>query len=69
MVMRALLSILLLFMGLPNEGLAEEYETARIERRDEYRGIMRALETDRDSSVAHDLPDGVREAIEAWTKG
>jgi hypothetical protein len=69
--MRALLGILCLFAGDPADGIAEEFESTRLERTEKYRAVLAEIAVDPDLSVElvpQDLPDGVREAVEAWTQ-
>jgi hypothetical protein len=69
--MRAILSILCLFAGLPADVVAEEFEATRLEKAERYRAILAAIAADPALSVERkpsDLPDGVREAVEAWTQ-
>lgn len=67
--MRALLSILCLLWGAPVEG-PEELEDIRQERKSECRAIV--MDASLGGAVAiepplKDLPDGLAEAVEAWT--
>jgi hypothetical protein len=73
--MRALLSILCLFMGAPDDGVADELKTARDDRADEYRAVLSEIsfETAPEANASerpapHDLPESIRNAIEAWTR-
>jgi hypothetical protein len=68
--MRVLLTVLSLISGSPDDVTAEESQRARIERTDEYRAVLAEIATRKVSSMpprSHDLPDAIREAIEAWT--
>ena len=69
--MRALLSILCLFAGLSDDGFAEEIESRRQQRAEQYRAILAEIAVDPAFSgeqTPHDLADDVREALEAWTR-
>jgi hypothetical protein len=68
--MRALLSILCLFAGLPADSIAEEFEATRIERTEHYRAVLAEIAANPAPSGEQkpcELPDGVREAVEGWT--
>jgi hypothetical protein len=68
--MRALLTMLCLFSGSPEEAATDEVQLARLERTDHYRDVLAEIAIDTDISGGlqlHDLPAGVREAIETWT--
>ncbi len=69
--MRALFSIFCLFSTLSGGGIAEELDAAQQERTEQYHGVLAEIATDKAFSVTplpHDLPDDIREAIEAWTE-
>jgi hypothetical protein len=60
-----------LFAGLPADDL-DGFEARRIARTENYRAVLAAIAADPAHPRAqrpYDLPDGIREAIEAWTKG
>jgi hypothetical protein len=68
--MRVLLTMLCLFSGSPDEAAADEVQRARLERTDHYRDVLAEIAIDKDISgelQPHDLPAGVRKAIEIWT--
>jgi hypothetical protein len=68
---RALFSIFCLFSNLSGRGIAEELEAAQQERTEQYHTVLAEIAPDKSFSVTplpHDLPDGIREAIEAWTE-
>ena len=68
--MRALFSIFCLFSNLSGGGIAEELEAAQQERTEQYHAVLAEIAPDKALSVTplpHDLPDDIREAIEAWT--
>ncbi|HEV2564729.1 MAG TPA: hypothetical protein VGU19_06565 [Microvirga sp.] len=66
--MRAILALLCLFSGLPDDTSAEGYDTAQ-EKTETYRVLLSELASPGtpDSKAATDLPDGLKQAIEAWT--
>jgi hypothetical protein len=69
--MRALFSIFCLFSNLSGGGIAEDLEAAQQERAEQYHAVLAEIATDKAFSVTplpHDLPDDIREAIEAWTE-
>jgi hypothetical protein len=69
--MRALFSIFCLFSTLSGGGIAEDLEAAQQERTEQYHTVLAEIATDKAFSVTplpHDLPDDIREAIEAWTE-
>jgi hypothetical protein len=69
--MRALFSIFCLFSSLSGGGIAEDLEAAQQERTEQYHAVLAEIATDKALSVTplpHDLPDDIREAIEAWTE-
>ena len=69
--MRALFSIFCLFSSLSGGGIAEDLEAAQQERTEQYHAVLAEIAPDKAFSVTplpHDLPDGIREAIEAWTE-
>jgi hypothetical protein len=69
--MRALFSIFCLFSNLSGGGIAEDLEAAQQDRTEQYHAVLAEIATDKALSVTplpHDLPDDIREAIEAWTE-
>jgi hypothetical protein len=69
--MRALLTMLCLFSGSPDEAATDEVQRARLERTDHYRAVLADIAIDTavfEEMQPHDLPAGVREAIDAWTR-
>jgi hypothetical protein len=69
--MRALFSIFCLFSSLSGGGIADDLEAAQQERTEQYHAVLAEIATDKALSVTplpHDLPDDIREAIEAWTE-
>jgi hypothetical protein len=70
-MMRVLLTLLSLLCGAPDDLTADEFQQARIERTLQYRTLLAEIAPDRVLSglpQPRDLPDDVREAVEAWTK-
>ena len=67
--MRALLAIVGLCFHLPKPA-SDEVEAARVARADHYRSVLSAISAENITErilAVHDLPDGLRQAIEAWT--
>lgn len=67
--MRAILALLCLFTGLPDDASGEGCDAAQ-EKTEKYRAFLSELassETTPDGKTAIDLPDGLKQAIEAWT--
>jgi hypothetical protein len=66
--MRAILALLCLFSGLPDDTSGEGFDTAQ-EKTETYRVLLSELASTGtpDSKAATDLPDGLKQAIEAWT--
>ena len=67
--MRALLGLLCLFCGAP--AAMAGAEASRLARTAEYRAVLSEIAAARavpDEPLSHDLPDGLREAVEAWTE-
>jgi hypothetical protein len=70
--MRALLGILCLFSCAPAATASERADAARLARAAEVRAVLSEISDKRDPSDglrSHDLPDDLREAVEAWTRG
>ncbi len=68
--MRALLGILCLFSCAATA--SERADAARLARAAEVRAVLSEISDKRDPSDglrSHDLPDDLREAVEAWTRG
>jgi hypothetical protein len=66
--MRALFSLLCLFCASPADRADAAFEEARRGRMAEYQTVLSEILADqRASESARGLPEGVREAIEAWT--
>ncbi len=67
--MRAILALLCLFSGLPEDASAEGCDAAQ-EKTEKYRAFLSDLAssgTMPDGKATIDLPDGLKQAIEAWT--
>jgi len=67
--MRAILALLCLFSGLPEDASGESYEASQ-EKTEKYRAFLSELASSRtapDGRTAIDLPDGLKQAIETWT--
>jgi hypothetical protein len=71
--MRALLGLLCLFSTAPAFAAGARCEDAlRSARTEEVRGVLAEISADRPDAASRatsDLPEGLREAIEVWTKG
>lgn len=67
--MRAILALLCLFTGLPDDASAEGFDAAG-EKTEKYRALLSELASSRipsETRVSTDLPEGLKETIEAWT--
>jgi hypothetical protein len=67
--MHAILAILCLFSGLPDDGPADGFDAAQ-EKTERFRALLSELAPSRtgpDTKAATDLPDGLKQAIENWT--
>jgi hypothetical protein len=67
--MRAILALLCLFSGLPDDASAEGFDATQ-EKTEKYRAFLSALAasgTTPDIETATNLPEGLKQAIEAWT--
>ncbi|WP_114943672.1 hypothetical protein [Microvirga calopogonii] len=67
--MRAILALLCLFSGLPDDASAEGFDAAQ-EKTEKYRSLLSELASSGTSpgiEMATDLPEGLKQAIEAWT--
>jgi hypothetical protein len=70
--MRAILAIVCLFCGSPDDLSAEGYDGAQEPKAERYRALLSELASSRTAPEAKapiDLPEDVKEAIEAWTQG
>ncbi len=66
--MCALLSLLCLLWGSPPECVSSEHEEACLDQRAEYRAILSEISAGRAAEAPpRDLPEDLREAVEAWT--
>jgi hypothetical protein len=69
--MRAILALLCLFGGSPNDGKAETFDAGQEPKVERYRALLSDLAASSTSSANNtpiDLPEGLREAIETWTR-
>jgi hypothetical protein len=67
--MRAILALLCLFSGFPNDASAEGFDATQ-EKTEKYRAFLSELAasgTKPGFETATDLPDGLKQAIETWT--
>ena len=68
--MRALIGLLCLFSGDPAASVGGDADEARLARSAEVRAVLSEISARSpapNDSIPHDLPDGLREAVEAWT--
>jgi hypothetical protein len=68
--MRALLAALCLFCGSAVDVAVEEFDAAQRPKVERYRVLLSELTASGEPmaiKTATDLPDGLKEAIEAWT--
>ena len=69
--MRAIFALLCLFCSLPNDVTAESFDAGQEPKVDRYRALLSDLAASSTSSAIKtpiDLPDGLKEAIETWTR-
>jgi hypothetical protein len=68
--MRAILALLCLFCGLPDDATAEILDTGQESKAERYRALLSDLASSTDPAITTpiDLPEGLREAIETWTR-
>jgi len=69
--MRAILALLCLFGGTPNDGTAETFDAGQEPKVERYRALLCDLAASNTRSAINtpiDLPEGLREAIETWTR-
>ncbi|MBA1157135.1 hypothetical protein [Microvirga mediterraneensis] len=67
--MRAILALLCLFSGLPDDTPAEGFDATQ-EKTEKYRAFLSELAsagTPPGIGTATDLPEGLKQAIDAWT--
>jgi hypothetical protein len=67
--MRAILALLYLFSGLPEDASTEGFDGNQ-EKTEKYRALLSELASSGTTpgiATATDLPDGLKQAIEAWT--
>jgi len=68
--MRAILALLCLFCGSPDDVMAEGLDTVQQPKVDQYRAFLSELasfSTAPKVEAPIDLPEGLKEAIEVWT--
>lgn len=68
--MRAIFALLCLFCGSPDDAAAENFDASQEPKVERYRTFLSELASSNRVSRAAapiDLPDGLKEAIEAWT--
>ncbi len=68
--MRAILALLCLFCGLPDDVTAESLDAGQEPKVERYRALLSDLASSPNLAMKTpiDLPEGLREAIEAWTR-
>ncbi len=69
--MHAILALLCLFCGLPNDATAESFDTGQEPKVERYRALLSDLAASSTSQAIKtpiDLPEGLKEAIEIWTR-
>jgi hypothetical protein len=69
--MRVILAVLCLFYGSPGDIAAEYYESTSEPKVERYRALLAEISSSGAASEHRtliDLPEDLREAIEAWTK-
>ncbi|MGO4524829.1 hypothetical protein AB4097_08175 [Microvirga sp. 2MCAF35] len=67
--MRAILALLCLFSGMPDDASAEGFDAGQ-EKTERYRSLLSELASSGTTpgiETATDLPEGLKQAIEAWT--
>ncbi|HEX2555383.1 MAG TPA: hypothetical protein VHL98_16915 [Microvirga sp.] len=70
--MRALLGFLCLFSCTQAASAAQRLDDARTARTAEVRAVLSEISAKReaaDEDPSHDLPEDLRAAVEAWTRG
>jgi hypothetical protein len=69
--MRAILALLCLFGGSPNDGTVESFDAGQEPKVERYHALLSELAASSTNSAIKtpiDLPEGLREAIETWTR-
>ena len=69
--MRAILALLCLFCGLPDDVTAESFDAGQEPKVERYRALLSDLAASSTRTAIKtpiDLPEGVKEAIEIWTR-
>jgi hypothetical protein len=69
--MRAILAVLCLFWGSPDDATAEGYDAAQEPKVERYRALLSELASSRttlETKIPIDLPEGLKESIEEWTR-
>ena len=68
--MRAILALLCLFCGSPDDVMAEGLDTVQESKADQYRAFLAELVSSTPIPTVDapiDLPEGLKSAIEVWT--
>lgn len=68
--MRAILALLCLFSGSPDDPAAESFDAGQEPKVERYRSFLTELASSSAAPAAEtliDLPDGLKQAIEVWT--
>jgi hypothetical protein len=68
--MRAILALLCVFCSLPNDARVESFDGGQEPKVEWYRALLSDLASGTNSAIRTpiDLPEGLKEAIEAWTR-
>jgi hypothetical protein len=69
--MRAILTLLCLFCGLPDDVTAGSFDVGQEPKVERYRALLSDLAVSSTGSAIKtpiDLPEGLKEAIETWTR-
>ena len=69
--MRAIVAVLCLFWGSPDDATAEGFDAAQEPKVERYRALLSELAPPRmapETRTPIDLPEGLKEAVEEWTR-
>jgi hypothetical protein len=69
--MRTILAVLCLFCGSPDDVTAEDCASTQEPKVERYRALLSEMASSRENvgtKAPIDLPEGLREAIEDWTR-